>query len=156
MYVSALSSTTDLKMEGIKKEPLLDYTVQSADHPPPVIHTDPSRYPLVYPTYDQAQCYTTIAYPTSHQPTVYTAPPFRGCARPLSPLTLRPSASTTSTTSPDITTTSSTSSRCSMSPSCTQQPPRNITMPADTTTLHTSPVQTEDKTELSPTAGNLG
>ncbi|KAL5251776.1 hypothetical protein ACHWQZ_G014802 [Mnemiopsis leidyi] len=168
MYVSALSSTTtDIKtMEaGIKKEPLnvLEYgvQVQATDN------TGDSRYPGLYPGYDQ-HCYTTVAYPTSHQATVYTAPPFSRCARPLSPCTLRPTTSSCSNTaSPDNTTTpTSTTPRCSLSPisqaaaprPCNISPsttaPRNITMPADTTTLHTSPDQTsEDKGEHSPTAG---
>ena len=168
MYVSALSSTTtDIKtMEaGIKKEPLnvLEYgvQVQATDN------TGDSRYPGLYPGYDQ-HCYTTVAYPTSHQATVYTAPPFSRCARPLSPCTLRPTTSSCSNTaSPDNTTTpTSTTPRCSLSPisqaaaprPCNISPsttaPRNITMPADTTTLHTSPDQTtEEKGEHSPTAG---
>ena len=165
MYVSALtSSTTDIKsMESIKKEPLNVLEFVQPDN------STESRYPaVVYPPYDTT-CYTTIAYPTSHQPTVYTGTPFNRCARPLSPCTVRTTSSTscaseadpatapTSTTSPLAT---PTRSSCTMSPSSRNNnitmpadTSRNITMPADTTTLHTSP-ELQDKSDLSPTAGS--
>lgn len=167
MYVSALSSsTTDLgkppaPMEpGIKKEPLLE---QYGAHPVGLTPISTERY--MYQPFPE--CYTTVAYPTSHQATVYTAP-FARCSRPLSPCTLRPSTCTApspdNSSTPTTTTRCSPSipqSRCSLSPSTTNlssipisSAPRNITMPADTTTLHTSPDQSsQSKGDTSPAAG---
>ena len=155
MFVSALSSATaelHKPMDSIKKEPLgvLDYTTAGtissvSEH----LSGDNTRYPAnVYPSYEA--CYTTVAYPPSshHQNTShYAISPMvsssfvnRSCTS--QSLTVAPPNRTTLPPSSQ-----SPTGRCQVSPT-------NITMPADTTTLHTSPLPSDassDEKSASPT-----
>lgn len=135
---------SSVKLE-IKKEPTMDqYTPTSTltdRYPSPPCSFTTSSYPAAA---EQPYPASTVAYPTSHESTYVSSSPYPSIhdtkGYPVSAL-----LATSQYTSTSLSTTSNfvSSTRCSMSPT-------NISMPADTTTLHTSPGQEGDKT-LSPT-----
>lgn len=114
-------------------------------YPSPPCSFTTSSYPAAA---EQPYPASTVAYPTSHESTYVSSSPYPSIhdtkGYPVSAL-----LATSQYTSTSLSTTSNfvSSTRCSMSPT-------NISMPADTTTLHTSPGQEGDKT-LSPTGKSV-